>query len=292
MDGLAEEGGGAFVHGSGGAGAVGEAGDEVVLEVLADLGAVDPDGEAEVLEGGAVADAGEHEQFGRDDRPGAEDGFAGCGEDGGHSALWPGEGAGCAAVLDEDSVGDGVGEDAEVGAVAGGAEVALGGADATAAAGVELHGGDAIDGVGGVDVGEAGEAGVGAGVDEGGGAGAEGAGFANGDGAALAAVGVLGAAPILDPSEGGEDVVEGPAAGAGLGPAVIVVGGAAEEDEALMEPEPPRTLPRGQFILRLSRLGSGSVANRQSNWRWRRAWRTRRGCGSRDGGLRARLRGG
>ena len=115
----------------------------VVAQVLADAGEVVVDLDAELLEAGGLADAGELQQLGRGDGTGRHDHLAG----GARLALLAADGiahADAAAAFQDQALGGGVGLDGEVLAQARGLEVAARRAHAPAAADRALRHGDAF----------------------------------------------------------------------------------------------------------------------------------------------------
>jgi hypothetical protein len=66
---------------------------------------------------------------------------------------------------------------------------------------------------------------------------------------------------VLEPAEKGEYVAITPAPSAGLFPAVEILMLTADEDQALIELEPPSTRPRGHTMLRPAVPSDGSVGN-------------------------------
>lgn len=64
---------------------------------------------------------------------------------------------------------------------------------------------------------------------------------------------------VFDGLEHGQHFVPGPAGAAGFDPLLVVPGIAADPDPALRAFEPPRTLPRGRWILRFIAAGCGVV---------------------------------
>ncbi len=176
------------------------------------------------------ADAGEHQQLRGVDRGGREDDLA-AGPDGLAARGADDLDAGGAALRDDDAGGE-AGDDGDVAAGDRGAQVGVGGGPAAAAPDRLLHRAEALLLLAVVVVGEL-EAGLGAGLDEG--VVERVAARAAGDvQRAVVAAPVGGAAvPVLHALEVGEDVGEGPAVGARLGPVVEVLRMAADVDHAV-----------------------------------------------------------
>jgi hypothetical protein len=205
----------------------------MVAEVLADLGGVGQDLDAALAEVLAGADAGQHQQLRRVHGAAAQDHLA-AGVDRAAAVVIEELHADGAAALEQDAGHEGAGADDEVGALAGGAQVGVGGRPA--AAGVLRHGGLAglVQAQGPAGLQEQGRRRVrGAEVLDVQGAGA----------AVFLAVG--GGGEVLDAAEVAQHLVGAPAGAGDLAPFVVVGGQAADPHHGVDRGRPAEGLAPG-----------------------------------------------
>ena len=209
-----------LVHGPARLGAQDELRDQMVLQVAANAGCVQPRLNAHLGQMRAIADARQHEQFGRLDRAGADHHLAPCG-DGPLTLGRHRHDAGRAAIGQDDARGDGAGDDLQVGPPHGRAEVFPRRRGTAAAIGVELDRPRAVDRLAIVPVAVARQAGGDAAFDEGG-RGRRHARFRHMDLAVPPASFGGRTFPMLDAAEHRLDRLVAPPRGTGLRPAIIV----------------------------------------------------------------------